>query len=154
MFSMCSKLTPRAPIPDSRIAQFMQPWLVVVGCRQQSSVVIGSHRQSLDSHWIVIRKSSDSYRIVIGQSSDSHRLVIGQSSDSHHSCRIVISSHQYSSVVIGSHWQSSVVICRLLRLIRLDLQWRGRLHSYMWGWTDGWLSQVVGGLRAPSVLIK
>ena len=25
MFSMCSKLTPRAPIPDSRIAQFMQP---------------------------------------------------------------------------------------------------------------------------------
>ena len=27
MFSMCSELTPRAPIPDSRIAQFMQPWL-------------------------------------------------------------------------------------------------------------------------------
>ena len=25
MFSMCSELTPRAPIPDSRIAQFMQP---------------------------------------------------------------------------------------------------------------------------------
>ena len=28
MFSMCSELTPRAPILDSRIAQFMQP------CRQ------------------------------------------------------------------------------------------------------------------------
>ena len=27
MFSMCSELTPRAPIPDSRIAQFMQPRL-------------------------------------------------------------------------------------------------------------------------------
>ena len=27
MFSMCSELTPRAPIPDSRIAQFMQPCL-------------------------------------------------------------------------------------------------------------------------------
>ena len=26
MFSMCSELTPRAPIPDRRIAQFMQPW--------------------------------------------------------------------------------------------------------------------------------
>ena len=26
MFSMCSELSPRAPIPDSRIAQFMQPW--------------------------------------------------------------------------------------------------------------------------------
>ena len=25
MFSMCSELTPRAPIPDSRITQFMQP---------------------------------------------------------------------------------------------------------------------------------
>ena len=27
MFSMCSKLTPRAPIPDTRIPQLMQPWL-------------------------------------------------------------------------------------------------------------------------------
>ena len=26
MLSMCSELTPGAPIPDSRIAQFMQPW--------------------------------------------------------------------------------------------------------------------------------
>ena len=26
MFSMCSELTPRAPIPDGRMAQFMQPW--------------------------------------------------------------------------------------------------------------------------------
>ena len=26
MFSMCSELTPRARIPDSRIPQFMQPW--------------------------------------------------------------------------------------------------------------------------------
>ena len=29
MFSMCSELTPRAPIPDSRIAQFMQPCLTL-----------------------------------------------------------------------------------------------------------------------------
>ena len=27
MFSMCSELTPRARIPDTRIPQFMQPWL-------------------------------------------------------------------------------------------------------------------------------
>ena len=27
MFSMCSKLTPRAPIPNGRMAQFMQPWV-------------------------------------------------------------------------------------------------------------------------------
>ena len=32
---------------------------------------------------------------------------------------------------------------RLIRMIRLDLQWRGRLYSYMWmdgmglGWMDG-----------------
>ena len=26
MFSMCSELTPHAPISYSRIAQFMQPW--------------------------------------------------------------------------------------------------------------------------------
>ena len=30
MFSMCSELTPRARIPDTRIPQFMQPWLVPV----------------------------------------------------------------------------------------------------------------------------
>ena len=29
MFSMFSELTPRAPIPDSRIAQFMQPWMIL-----------------------------------------------------------------------------------------------------------------------------
>ena len=28
MFSMCSELTPRAPIPDTRIPQLMQPCLV------------------------------------------------------------------------------------------------------------------------------
>ena len=31
----------------------------------------------------------------------------------------------------------------LIRLIRLDLKWRGRLQSYMWmgwDWMDGWLS--------------
>ena len=27
MFSMCSELTPHAPIPDTRIPQLMQPWL-------------------------------------------------------------------------------------------------------------------------------
>ena len=27
MFSMCSELTPRARIPDTRIPQLMQPWL-------------------------------------------------------------------------------------------------------------------------------
>ena len=31
MFSMCSELTPRAPIPNSRIAQFMQPWFIAGG---------------------------------------------------------------------------------------------------------------------------
>ena len=30
MFSMCSKLTPRARIPDTRIPQLMQPWWKVV----------------------------------------------------------------------------------------------------------------------------
>ena len=28
MFSMCSELTPRARIPDTRIPQLMQPWLL------------------------------------------------------------------------------------------------------------------------------
>ena len=35
---------------------------------------------------------------------------------------------------------------RLIRLIRLDLQWRGRLHSYMW--MDG-LYGIIIGLRKP-----
>ena len=30
MFSTCSELTPRAPILDGRMAQFMQPWLYIV----------------------------------------------------------------------------------------------------------------------------
>ena len=28
MFSMCSELTPRARIPDTRIPQLMQPWVM------------------------------------------------------------------------------------------------------------------------------
>ena len=43
---------------------------------------------------------------------------------------------------MDTHWivigLSSVVIGRLIRLV---LQWRGRLHSYMWGWM-GW--DVIG----------
>ena len=48
---------------------------------------------------------------------------------------------------IGGHWRSLI---RLIRFIRLDLQWRGRLHSYMWmdgmglGWMDG---MVIIGCR-------
>ena len=30
MFSMCSELTPRARIPDTRIPQLMQPWRAAV----------------------------------------------------------------------------------------------------------------------------
>ena len=33
---------------------------------------------------------------------------------------------EVSQSVIGGHWRS------LIRWIRLGLQWRGRLHSYMW----------------------
>ena len=33
MFSMCSELTPRARIPDTRIPQLMQPWLTGYACR-------------------------------------------------------------------------------------------------------------------------
>ena len=52
MFSMCSELTPRAPILDSRIAQFMQPcvqigWLTGALCCQitsRSKRAEGTHR--------------------------------------------------------------------------------------------------------------
>ena len=30
MFSMCSELAPRAPVPDNRIPQLMQPWLLLL----------------------------------------------------------------------------------------------------------------------------
>ena len=40
MFSMCSELTPLAPIPDSRIAQFMQPCLEPSALRLLISVQI------------------------------------------------------------------------------------------------------------------
>ena len=36
MFSMCSELTPRAPIPDTRIPQFMQPCTVFVNATNTS----------------------------------------------------------------------------------------------------------------------
>ena len=66
-------------------------------------------------------------------------------------------------MVIGGHWRSLI---RLIRLIRLYLQWRGCLHSYMWGWDwmdgmgwdgkdrMGWSSNVGYSLRAFSVLIR
>ena len=38
MFSMCSELTPRAPIPDTRIPQLMQPWSVVVESKAEDDV--------------------------------------------------------------------------------------------------------------------
>ena len=64
------------------------------------------------------------------------------------------------AVVIGGHWRSLITLIRLIRLIifigliRLDLKWRARLHSYMWmDGMDGWLSKVLGSLRAPSVLM-
>ena len=41
MFSMCSKLTPRARIPDTRIPQLMQPcyspWIIAVVCERERS---------------------------------------------------------------------------------------------------------------------
>ena len=37
--------------------------------------------------------------------------------------------------VIGGHWRSLI---RLITLIRLDPQWRGRLHSRMWMDGIGW----------------
>ena len=68
-------------------------------------------------------------------------------------------SQSVSQSVIGVHWRSLIRLMgliSLIRLIRLDLQWRDHLHSYMWmdGWTDGWLSSVVGSHRAPLVLIN
>ena len=36
MFSTCSKLTPRAPIPDGRMAQIMQPWPLVLFVSQKN----------------------------------------------------------------------------------------------------------------------
>ena len=42
MFSMCSELTPRAPIPDSRIAQFMQPCLTDEEVLEYFVHVVGS----------------------------------------------------------------------------------------------------------------
>ena len=49
MFSMCSELTPRAPIPDSRIAQFMQPCLYIY---------LGLHLFHLDWDWESFKISS------------------------------------------------------------------------------------------------
>ena len=38
MFSMCSELTPRARIPDTRIPQFMQPWSQC--CQNNLAIVV------------------------------------------------------------------------------------------------------------------
>ena len=62
---------------------------------------------------------------------------------------LVIGSHPQSSAVIGSHQQSQVVVGRLIRLIGLDIQWRGR-HSYMWmGW-DGVGMVILGHRQSKS----
>ena len=39
---------------------------------------------------------------------------------------------EVSQTVIGGHWRSLIRLIRLIRLIGLDLQWKIRLHSYMW----------------------
>ena len=45
-------------------------------------------------------------------------------------------------------------LMRLIRMVKLDLQWRGRLHSYMWmdgmglGWMDGII--IIGRRQSKS----
>ena len=40
MFSMCSELTPRAPIPDTRIPQLMQPCVYDEQCDDDNGVFV------------------------------------------------------------------------------------------------------------------
>ena len=52
--------------------------------------------------------------------------------------------------VIGGHWRSLIRLIRFIRLIsliRLDLQMRGRLHSFMLmdGMGLGWMDEMVIG---------
>ena len=56
MFSMCSELTPRAPIPDTRIPQLMQPWLILLklyGLERKAETI----NQSLADREILSSKS-------------------------------------------------------------------------------------------------
>ena len=63
MFSMCSELTPRARIPDTRIPQFMQPYskddLVSekmtydFNVIKNYEIVAGIHRNSTSRFWDV-----------------------------------------------------------------------------------------------------
>ena len=43
MFSMCSELTPRAPVPDNRIPQLMQPWSELTKTTRTSCSIITHH---------------------------------------------------------------------------------------------------------------
>ena len=40
MFSMCSQLTPRAHIPDTRIPQLMQPWMYIYSLTRDGDVFL------------------------------------------------------------------------------------------------------------------
>ena len=100
----------------------------------------------------VLRTRSECSKNVARMQSECSQTVVRNSQNiARMQLPVFFCSNWQSLVVIGSHWQSLVVIGRLIRLIKLDFQQRGRLHSYMW--MDGWLSQVEGSLRKPSVLI-
>ena len=64
----------------------------------------------------------------------------------------ILLAEEVSQPVIGGHWRSLIRLIWLIRLIRstrLDLQWRCRLHNYMWmGWDwMGWDGMVIIGRR-------
>ena len=49
MFSMCSKLTPRARIPDTRIPQLMQPCNGVILVNMEISVILGHEKTKIQN---------------------------------------------------------------------------------------------------------
>ena len=95
-------------------------------------------------------------KVVRMQSECSQNVIRMQSECSQPECCQKKSDYS-QNVVNGSHWQPMAVIGGRLRSI-LGLFSSSELYVGRVGWDgmrwDGWLSQVVGSLREPSVLIR
>ena len=60
MFSMCSELTPRAPIPDTRIPQLMQPCL----CRPLAAWKNSSGRYEISRETVSVDEEAVELKLV------------------------------------------------------------------------------------------
>ena len=73
MFSMCSELTPRAPVPDNRIPQLMQPCLEQFVLVKSLLISIGGLVSQTQSGHMEVRKVVEDGLLHLGTIQDLRR---------------------------------------------------------------------------------